>query len=203
MNLLIIVHNSFDSINNEIIIYLKNKQKVQVVDVDNSNFKSILENYKGVKIWASNCSNFLGDIWEDILQDKSSSLVLTENNSVLKTDKFIAQGVNFIVLPPNQCLYLNTKNHKVLRAAVEILTWSVDKMKIKERSLVALSRKENEVVNLLLQGLDDREIAKQLFISDKTVRNHISNILQKICLRNRTQLVLWALQEMGEIEQLS
>ncbi|QNO16630.1 response regulator transcription factor [Alkalicella caledoniensis] len=76
-------------------------------------------------------------------------------------------------------------------------------MKIKERSLVALSRKENEVVNLLLQGLDDREIAKQLFISDKTVRNHISNILQKICLRNRTQLVLWALQEMGEIEQLS
>lgn len=203
MNLLIVVDKSFDSVCNEVIIYLKGKQKVQVVDVESNNFESIIDNHKGVKIWASNCIGSLSKVWEEITRDKSNSLILSENKLVLKTDKFISQGVSFIILPPHQCLYLNTNNYKVLKAAIEILTWSVDKLKIKERSLEALSKKENEVVNLLLQGLDDREIASCLFISDKTVRNHISNVLQKIGLRNRTQLVLWALQQIGDIEQLS
>lgn len=202
MNMLIIIDKSFDPVSNEIIIYLKGKQKVQILDVENSNFQSILDGYKGVKVWATNCQTFLDKVWPCIIKDKSSNLVLSEKNFILQTD-LITHGVNFIVLPPNQCLYLNTKNHRILKVAIEILIWSVNKMKIKERSLDALSKKENEVVNLLLQGLDDREIATQLFISDKTVRNHISNVLQKIGLRNRTQLVLWALQQIGDIEQLS
>jgi len=203
MNLLIIVDSSFDKENSEIIVQLKSKQRVQVVDAKNDNLESIVNNYKGVKIWASNNDLSLKKVWEHIIKDKNNCLILTESNLSLKTDQLISQGINFIILPPYQCLYLNTGNFKVLKAAIEILTWSVNKIRINQRSLGALSKKENEVVNLLLQGIDDREIAKQLFISDKTVRNHISNVLQKIGLRNRTQLVLWALREIGEIEQLS
>lgn len=54
--------------------------------------------------------------------------------------------------------------------------------------------KEQEVLELLLQGLRDEHIARALYISPKTVRNHVSNMLRKIGVDNRTQLVLWAIQ---------
>jgi DNA-binding CsgD family transcriptional regulator len=54
--------------------------------------------------------------------------------------------------------------------------------------------KEQEVLGLLLQGLRDEHIARALYISPKTVRNHVSNMLRKIGVDNRTQLVLWAIQ---------
>lgn len=53
--------------------------------------------------------------------------------------------------------------------------------------------KEKEVLGMLLQGLRDDYIARAMFISPKTVRNHISNMLRKVRVDSRTQLVLWAL----------
>ncbi len=58
--------------------------------------------------------------------------------------------------------------------------------------LSALTAREFEVTELVARGLDNREIAASLFIGDGTVRNLISAILQKLELKNRTQLaVLW------------
>ncbi len=56
------------------------------------------------------------------------------------------------------------------------------------------TEKEKEVLSMLLQGLRDDYIARALFISPKTVRNHISNMLRKVRVESRTQLVLWALK---------
>lgn len=58
---------------------------------------------------------------------------------------------------------------------------------------VSFTNKEKEVLGMLLQGLKDDYIARALFISPKTVRNHISNMLRKVRVDSRTQLVLWAL----------
>ncbi|AVX21057.1 MULTISPECIES: response regulator transcription factor [Carboxydocella] len=60
--------------------------------------------------------------------------------------------------------------------------------------LSSLSRREIEVLSLLAKGYTDKEIAGFLIISEKTVRNHIRNIKQKLRAKNRTQLVLLALQ---------
>lgn len=60
---------------------------------------------------------------------------------------------------------------------------------------VNFTEKEREVLRMLLQGLRDEYIARSLFISPKTVRNHISNMLRKVRVDSRTQLVLWALQK--------
>ncbi|HPZ91453.1 MAG: response regulator transcription factor [Firmicutes bacterium] len=60
---------------------------------------------------------------------------------------------------------------------------------------VNFTEKEKEVLHMLLQGLRDDYIARALFISPKTVRNHISNMLRKVRVDSRTQLVLWALQK--------
>ncbi len=59
----------------------------------------------------------------------------------------------------------------------------------------SLTRRELEVLSLVAQGLENREIAKQLVVSEATVRTHVSNILGKLHLASRTQAALYALRE--------
>jgi DNA-binding NarL/FixJ family response regulator len=59
-----------------------------------------------------------------------------------------------------------------------------------------LSRRELEVLALLGQGRTNQEIAQALFLSEGTVRNHISRILSQLGLHDRTQAALWAKQHL-------
>ncbi|WP_436888360.1 response regulator [Nocardiopsis dassonvillei] len=54
-----------------------------------------------------------------------------------------------------------------------------------------LSGREGEVASLIGQGASNREIARKLGLSEGTVRNHVTSILHKLGLRDRTQLALW------------
>jgi NarL family two-component system response regulator LiaR len=58
-----------------------------------------------------------------------------------------------------------------------------------------LTHREVEVLRLIGQGLENRDIAEQLAISGTTVRTHVSNILGKLHLASRTQAALYALRE--------
>ncbi|MEK4875579.1 MULTISPECIES: helix-turn-helix domain-containing protein [Bacillus] len=62
-----------------------------------------------------------------------------------------------------------------------------------------LTKREKEVFELLVQDKTTKEIAKELFISEKTVRNHISNAMQKLGVRGRSQAVVELLR-MGELK---
>ncbi len=53
-----------------------------------------------------------------------------------------------------------------------------------------LTKREKEVFDLLIQNMSTREIASTLFISEKTVRNHISNVMQKLGVRGRAHAVI-------------
>jgi len=55
-----------------------------------------------------------------------------------------------------------------------------------------LTPRETEVLELIACGLSNEEIANRLFISDKTVKTHVSNILHKLNLSHRTQAALYA-----------
>lgn len=58
----------------------------------------------------------------------------------------------------------------------------------------AVTEKEFEIVELVAKGLSNKEIAEQLFLSEGTVRNYLSNVLDKLDLRDRTQLVVFYYQ---------
>lgn len=57
-----------------------------------------------------------------------------------------------------------------------------------------LTQRELEILNLIVQGLENREIANKLFISLETVRNHIRHIYEKLGVNSKTQAVVKALK---------
>lgn len=59
-----------------------------------------------------------------------------------------------------------------------------------------LSERELEILSVLAQGMSNREIARQLYITEGTVKNHVTNILGKLGVRDRTQAALKA-RELG------
>lgn len=54
-----------------------------------------------------------------------------------------------------------------------------------------ISRKESDIIELVADGLSNREIASELYLSEGTVRNYLSTILEKLGLRDRTQLAVF------------
>ena len=62
-----------------------------------------------------------------------------------------------------------------------------------------LTKRERQIFNLLIENYDTTEIADQLTISEKTVRNHISNVIQKLGVKGRSQAIL----ELIRIKELS
>ena len=68
-----------------------------------------------------------------------------------------------------------------------------------EHGAGSLSERELEVLKLVATGASNREIAKKLYITEGTVKNHISNVLRKLGFRDRTQAALYA-QEHGWLE---
>lgn len=61
-----------------------------------------------------------------------------------------------------------------------------------------IGEKELEITSLVAEGLSNKEIADRLFLSEGTVRNYISDILDKLALRDRTQLAVFYLRKAGK-----
>jgi two-component system NarL family response regulator len=71
---------------------------------------------------------------------------------------------------------------------------------LRERAATAppphgLSNREVEVLRLVAEGLNNREIGGRLYVEEKTVKTHLHNIFDKIGVRDRTQAALYALQQ--------
>jgi DNA-binding NarL/FixJ family response regulator len=58
-----------------------------------------------------------------------------------------------------------------------------------------LTERELEVLKLVATGMNNRDIAKELFISENTVKNHVRNILEKLQLHSRMEAVVYAMRE--------
>jgi two-component system, NarL family, response regulator LiaR len=58
-----------------------------------------------------------------------------------------------------------------------------------------LTEREMEVIRLVAQGLSNHAIAQELVISEKTVKTHVSHILSKLCLEDRTQLAIYTIKK--------
>ncbi|MCS6838000.1 MAG: helix-turn-helix transcriptional regulator [Bdellovibrionaceae bacterium] len=63
-----------------------------------------------------------------------------------------------------------------------------------------LSNREAEVAELVTRGLSNKEVANQLFVTEKTVKFHLTNIYKKMNVKSRAQLIVWCLPHLSFIE---
>lgn len=86
------------------------------------------------------------------------------------------------------------------RIAIKVLKFFQDQAAGQERAAQASDRltpRQNEIVRLLAQGLTNKEIAQRLGITDGTCRHHVSDMLARLQLANRTELTIWW-RELGD-----
>ena len=132
-------------------------------------------------------------------------IILTASISLQESVGAIKQGARGIILKHAASEFLIKGVRKVqageLWADNNTMSQVVDSLSKRFRSEAGtlrskdeLSSREKEVVALVASGLRNREIAERLFISEQTVKTHLSNIFQKLGLGDRLELALYALR---------
>lgn len=101
-----------------------------------------------------------------------------ESESLIKAIRDVYQGLNYIypTLATELVKEFNRREEKSQ----------------KRNNEDELTRREYEVLTLLAEGINNKEIGDCLFISEKTVKNHVSNIFKKINVNDRTQAAIYA-----------
>ncbi|ROR22140.1 LuxR family two component transcriptional regulator [Mobilisporobacter senegalensis] len=133
---------------------------------------------------------------------KVKILILTIHNEVEYLIKAVNIGVNGYVLKDSDsadlkkaiCAVYNGETY-IQPNLTPLLKESLrKKAEIKARESDLLTKRELQVLELLSEGLLNKEIAYKLDISEKTVKNHISNIFKKINVSDRTQAAVYAIK---------
>ncbi len=65
-----------------------------------------------------------------------------------------------------------------------------------------LSNREAEVAELVTKGLSNKEVASQLFETEKTVKFHLTNIYKKMNVKSRAQLIVWCMPHLSFTEEV-
>jgi DNA-binding NarL/FixJ family response regulator len=138
-------------------------------------------------------------------------IVLTAQISQPESVKAIKDGARGIILKHAASEFLIKGIRKVfegeLWADTPTMTQVVESLSRKyrgerdsERDKKELSQREKEVVVLVASGCRNKEIANKLFISEQTVKTHLSNIFQKLEINDRLELALYAMRK-GLVER--
>ncbi len=80
----------------------------------------------------------------------------------------------------------------VAKMVAEGLNSDDDEVSSRLKKIKSLTKREYEVLTLIAEGLNNKDIADKLFISEKTVKNHVSNIFKKIGVNDRIQAAIFA-----------
>ncbi|WP_280364705.1 response regulator transcription factor [Nocardia wallacei] len=83
------------------------------------------------------------------------------------------------------------------RAAAALMQQLRRRTEDRDDPLAALTPKEREILDLLAEGLTNREIGERMFLAEKTVKNYVSRLLTKLGLERRTQAAVYAAELRG------
>ncbi len=143
---------------------------------------------------------------QEILHSDSSAkiLLLTTFHDKEYIDKAIDIGCKGYILKEN-IMSITASIEAVLNGKIvfdskiiEVLSSSKPSKEIINRELESeLSDRELSILSLVANGMNNKEISAQLFLSEGTVRNYISQMLSKLGLRDRTQLAIYYYKNRG------
>lgn len=123
-----------------------------------------------------------GDLYEAVKNGASGYLLKDSSiDEVAQAIRVVAEGQSLI--SPSMAAKLIDEFKEISRTDREV------------GNVPRLTDRELEVLRLVATGLNNREVAKQLFISENTVKNHVRNILDKLQLHSRMEAVMYAVRE--------
>lgn len=128
---------------------------------------------------------------------KIIALTIYEDEQVVE---MVKAGVSAYVLKDVAGSELIDTIHKVMAGEVVIhprvanrLVRELNRTEAKQE-IINLTRREKDVLALLVRGNSNKDMADQLFISEKTVKNHLTSIFKKLGVKDRTQAAVFALK---------
>ena len=132
------------------------------------------------------------------IKPDSRVLILTIHNEIDYLVKAIELGVNGYILKDSECSTLKKAIFTVYEGSTYIqpsLTPLIREKAEEQKNIFnTLTARELDVLRLLSSGMLNRDIANVLDISEKTVKNHVSNILKKLDVNDRTQAAVMAVK---------
>ncbi|KGM96915.1 LuxR family transcriptional regulator [Clostridium novyi A str. 4552] len=124
--------------------------------------------------------------------------------TTFKDDEYIAEAIKngaegYILKNQNsdsiiECLRTVYNGNGVFQRDILNSLMCMIKNKKKSSSKINLTERELEILALIGEGLSNKEISKKVYLSEGTIRNYITNLLQKLQLRDRTQLAIYYLK---------
>lgn len=144
--------------------------------------RAIKEAVPSAKIIMLTVSDEEGDLYEAVKGGASGYLLKDSSiDEVAQAVRVVSDGQSLI--SPSMAVKLIDE----FKQMSQVEKASVPGLRLTEREL--------EVLRLVATGINNREIAKRLFISENTVKNHVRNILEKLQLHSRMEAVMYAVRE--------
>ena len=154
---------------------LRNQNSLQVV-------KLVKKHFQETKIIVMDLIPLQADVFE-FVQAGVSGFILKDANvaKFIKTIRLVYQGAQ--VLPPNLTgsLFSQIVDKAVIESSPSKIIESVK-----------MTKRERQVIDLVADGLTNKEVAQKLHLSTYTVKSHIHNILEKLALHTRVQIANYA-----------
>ncbi len=201
------------TLNNLNLQYFLNNLKIQINRAPINTKESILpelENHKPGLLIASSSLPGAIELTEVIakakqLYPRTKILVVVNDNDAGKLITYLVAGSDAIIHSENFADSFEFAVKQISKGQTFICGKSVQEIrlsilnqkseaKLESGLLDHLTDREVEVLHSLTQGTNYKQISKQLFISESTVKTHINNIFTKLSVNDRTQAVLYALK---------
>lgn len=147
--------------------------------------KIMKEKYPNVKIIILTTFNEDEYIFQG-LKNGADSYILKDSGSkeILTAIKSVTQG-EMLLNPKVTAKVVNALN------SIKPASESKDDNNEKKKLLETLTPRELEVAKHVLEGKSNKEIAQELFVTEGTVKNYVSKVLEKLELKSRTELIVW------------
>ncbi|WP_234412317.1 response regulator [Nocardioides sediminis] len=144
--------------------------------------RAIKEAVPSAKIIMLTVSDEEGDLYETVKNGASGYLLKDSSiEEVAQAIRVVNEGQSLI--SPSMAVKLIDEFKQMSKPDKE------------QSTALKLTERELEVLRLVARGLNNREVAKELFISENTVKNHVRNILEKLQLHSRMEAVMYAMKE--------
>lgn len=168
------------------------KQEIQVVLLDIvmpekdglETLKEIKEKYPGIKVMMLTTFENIENIMESFIAGANGYVVKDiEPNELVMSVKCIVNGINIIHEKVHDLMIKNFAREYTSKYPVG-----------DGESKIAISNTEREIIKLVAQGKNNKEIAQIMNFAEGTIRNKITKLLDKLELRDRLQIAIFALE---------